>query len=115
VAPPLVGSALDDGMSTARAARLRPTAEFAIVAVLSDTGANEAAVPRAIEYCAYQERGMADEVGRHARQVVGQIVLEIRADSVLVGPEGGTSVNVPSLYPCLYPLLYPPFVSDKDM
>ena len=32
---------------------------------------------------------MADEVGRHARQVVGEIVLEIRDHSVLVGTEKG--------------------------
>ena len=54
-------------------------------------------------------RGMADEVGRHARQVVGQIVVEIRDDSPLLGLWRGTSLNVPCLYPVLYPLLYPPF------
>jgi hypothetical protein len=95
------------------AARLRPTAEFALVAVLSDTRANEAGVPHAIENCAYRLCGMADEVGRHARQVVGQIVEEIRDHSLLSGPKEGTSLNVPSLYPCLYPRMYPSWISDK--
>jgi hypothetical protein len=57
----------------------------------------------------YQVRGMADEVGRHARQVVGQIVLEIRDHSLRSGPKRGTCLNVPSLYPCLSPSMYPSF------
>src|SRR5262249_10833630 len=57
---------------------------------------------------------MADEVGRHARQVVGQIVLEIRHHSPLLGQGGGTCLNVPFLYPVLYPLLYPSFLSDNQ-
>jgi hypothetical protein len=59
-------------------------------------------------------RGMVDEVGRRARQVVGQIVEEIRHHSLLLVAETGTSLNVPSLYPCLYPLLYPSFISDSE-
>src|SRR5262245_1011088 len=75
--------------------------------------ADEAAVPHVNRRCTYQLCGMADEVGRHARQVVGQIVEEIRHHSLLLGQGGGTCLNVPFLYPVLYPLLYPPFLSDK--
>ena len=92
-----------------RAARLRPTAEFALAGVLKDMKADEAAVPHANRRCTYQLCGMADEVGRHDRQVVGQIVEEIRHHSLLLGQERGTCLNVPFLYPILYPLLYPPF------
>ena len=56
---------------------------------------------------------MADEVGRHARQVVGQIVLEIRYQSLLLEAHVGTSLNVPLMYPLMYPLLYPLFLLDR--
>lgn len=45
---------------------------------------------------------MADEVGRHARQVVGQIVLGIRHRRLLLESQTGTSLNVLAIYGCLY-------------
>jgi hypothetical protein len=55
---------------------------------------------------------MATEVGRQARQVVGEIVLEIRDDSILLELKRGTCLNVPVMYPRMYPLMYPLFLSD---
>jgi len=86
VAPPLVGGATLRACHIRRAARPRPTAEFALAAVLSDTDGERGRQSRTSWCCVYILCGMADEVGRHARQVVGQIVVEIRDDSVLLGP-----------------------------
>src|SRR5215470_13493500 len=95
--PTTCRDATDDGLSRSRGARLRPTAEFALDADLKDMKADEAAVPHVNRRCTYRLCGMADEVGRHARQVVGQIVEEIRHHSLLLGQERGTCLNVPFL------------------
>src|SRR5215207_4193073 len=58
---------------------------------------------------------MAVEVGRHARQVVGEIVLEIRYHSISSGLKRGTSLSVPLMYCSYVPSVVPPISIGQRM